>query len=225
MNENNVFENQPMPENNPNVAEPVRPVPVEEPVYTQRVRPVSNEQPVQPAQPVYAQPAQPAQPEQPVYAAPVDVDPPAQPVQPTYAQPEQPVYAQPAQPAQPAYVPVAPAKEDGNGLAIGSLVCSIVSIVCCCGILSIVGIILGAVAKKKGYKGGMATAGIVVGAIYTGILVITAIVMAICDLLGFGAMAFMSKSIADSYYNDSYDYGYYDSYDNYDDYFDYDFDY
>ena len=225
MNENNVFENQPIPENNPNVAEPVRPVPVEEPVYTQRVRPVSNEQPVQPAQPVYAQPAQPAQPEQPVYAAPVDVDPPAQPVQPTYAQPEQPVYAQPAQPAQPAYVPVAPAKEDGNGLAIGSLVCSIVSIVCCCGILSIVGIILGAVAKKKGYKGGMATAGIVVGAIYTGILVITAIVMAICDLLGFGAMAFMSKSIADSYYNDSYDYGYYDSYDNYDDYFDYDFDY
>ncbi len=219
MNENNVFENQPMPENNPNVAEPVRPVPVEEPVYTQRVRPVSNEQPVQPAQTVYAQP------EQPVYAAPVDVDPPAQPVQPTYAQPEQPVYAQPAQPAQPAYVPVAPAKEDGNGLAIGSLVCSIVSIVCCCGILSIVGIILGAVAKKKGYKGGMATAGIVVGAIYTGILVITAIVMAICDLLGFGAMAFKSKSIADSYYNDSYDYGYYDSYDNYDDYFDYDFDY
>ena len=87
------------------------------------------------------------------------------------------------------------------------------------------GIILGAVAKKKGYKGGMATAGIVVGAIYTGILVITATVMAICDLLGFDARAFMSKSIADSYYNDSYDYGYYDSYDNYDDYFDYDFDY
>ncbi|MBQ2000563.1 MAG: hypothetical protein II241_02125, partial [Clostridia bacterium] len=99
MNENNVFENQPMPENNPNVAEP----------------------------------AQPAQPEQPVYAAPVDVNPPAQPVQPTYAQPEQPVYAQPAygQPAQPAYVPVAPAKEEGKGLAIGSLVCGILSFFCC----------------------------------------------------------------------------------------------
>ena len=216
MNENNVFENQPIPENNPNVAEPVRPVPVEEPVYTQRVRPVSNEQPVQPVQP-----------EQPVYAAPVDVNPPAQPVQPTYAQPEQPVYAQPAQPAQPAYVPVAPVKEEGNGLAIGSLVCSIVSIVCCCGILSIVGIILGAVAKKKGYKGGMATAGIVVGAINTGILVITAIVMAIFHIFfGVGIFALASEAAYDSY-EDSY--GYYDSYDydydNYDDYFDYDFDY
>ena len=212
MNENNVFENQPIPENNPNVAEPVRPVPVEEPVYTQRVRPVPNEQPVQPAQTVYAQPAQPAQPEQPVYAAPVDVDPPAQPVQPTYTQP--------------AYVPAAPVKEEGEGLAIGSLVCSILSFFCC-GILSIVGIILGAVAKKKGYKGGMATAGIVVGAIYTGILVITAIVMAILHIcFGVGIFALASEVAYDSY-EDSY--GYYDSYDydydNYDDYFDYDFDY
>ena len=203
MNENNIYENQPIPETDtPNVAEPAQPV----------------------------QPVQPVQPEQPVYTAPVDVDPPAQPVQPTYtqpAQPAQPVYAQPAQPvyAQPnGYTTAAPVKEEGKGLAIGSLVCSILSFFCC-GILSIVGIILGAVAKKKGYKGGMATAGIVVGAIYTGILVITATVMAICDLLGFDARAFMSKSIADSYYNDSYDYGYYDSYDNYDDYFDYDFDY
>ena len=207
MNENNVFENQPIPENNPNVAEPVCPVPVEEPVYTQRVRPVSNEQPVQPAQPVYAQP------EQPVYAAPVDVDPPAQPVQPTYAQPEQPVYAQPVYAQPNGYTTAAPVKEEGKGLAIGSLVCSIVSIVCCCGILSIVGIILGAVAKKKGYKGGMATAGIIVSAISIGLSVISVIVMVICDLLGFGFMAFMSKSIADSYYNDSYDYGYYEDYD------------
>lgn len=64
----------------------------------------------------------------------------------------------------PAVVPVVPKT---NGMAIASLICSLVGLVTC-GVASIVGIILGFVAKKqiqeKGEEGGgMATAGIIIG--------------------------------------------------------------
>ena len=55
--------------------------------------------------------------------------------------------------------------EDGKGLAIASLVLGIVSFFCFAYITGILGIVLGAVAKSKGYKGGMATAGIICGVI------------------------------------------------------------
>ncbi len=197
MNDNNIYENQPIPENIPNT---------------------------QPVQPTYAEPVQP------VYSAPADVDPPVQP-----AEPEQPVYAQPAQqynyqaqpaqqynyqqPAQqPAYVPAVPVKKEGKGLAIASLICGIASFVLCCGwFTSIPGLILGIVSKKKGYKGGMATAGVVLNAIWTAIIAL-AIIAIIC-LYATGLWSGVMGSMTDGYY-DSYEdsYGYYDYYDSYDNY-------
>ncbi len=55
--------------------------------------------------------------------------------------------------------------EKGKGLAIASLVCGIVSFLCFPAITGALGIIFGAVAKNQGCKSGMATAGIVCGAI------------------------------------------------------------
>ncbi len=124
--------------------------------------PVAVEQPApapvveQPAPaPVVEQPA-PA-PQQPVYTQPT------QPAQPVYTQPAQPVYGQPVQPQQ---------KVPGKGLAIAGMVLGIVSLVTfwCYGFITgILAIVFGGVAKGKGYKGGMGTAGIVCGAISIGI--------------------------------------------------------
>lgn len=60
---------------------------------------------------------------------------------------------------QPTNQPMVP----GKGFAITSLVCGIVSFFCFAIILGILAIVFGSVAKSKGYKGGMATAGIVLG--------------------------------------------------------------
>ena len=53
----------------------------------------------------------------------------------------------------------------GKGLAIGSLVCGIISLFIFGIILGIVGFILAISAKKKGFTGGMATAGMVLSII------------------------------------------------------------
>lgn len=53
----------------------------------------------------------------------------------------------------------------GLGFAIAGMVCGIVSFFCFAYILGALGIIFGAVAKSKGCKSGMATAGIVCGII------------------------------------------------------------
>lgn len=53
----------------------------------------------------------------------------------------------------------------GKGLAIASMVCGIVSFFCFGFILGLLAVIFGGVAKSKGYSGGMATAGIVLGVI------------------------------------------------------------
>ncbi len=127
--------------------------------------PVAVEQPA----PVVEQPApapvaeQPAQPAQPVYTQPV-----SQPVQPA-----QPVYAQPV------YAPQQP-KIPGKGLAVTGMVLGIISLCTfwCYGfILGILGIIFGGVAKGKGYKGGMGTAGIVCGAISVGFWIIMLLII------------------------------------------------
>ena len=54
---------------------------------------------------------------------------------------------------------------EGQSLAIAGFVCSLVSIFCCSIILGIIGIVLSNMAKSKGYTGGLATAGIVMGII------------------------------------------------------------
>ncbi len=80
--------------------------------------------------------------------------------QPVYTQPvmQQPVYAQPNQP--------------GHGFAVASLVLGIVSFFCCGFITGILAIIFGAVAKSKGNRSGMATAGIVCGIVGVALLII-----------------------------------------------------
>ena len=83
---------------------------------------------------------------------------------------EQPAYTQPAQPVQPTYAQPQQ-KVPGKGFAIAGMVLGIVSLVTfwCYGFIAgILGIVFGGVAKSKGFKGGMATAGIVCGAIAIG---------------------------------------------------------
>jgi hypothetical protein len=74
----------------------------------------------------------------------------------------EPVVQTPAQPV----VAAQPEKPAGKGLAIASLILGIVGMVCCCGgITSILAIVLGIIARSKGYKSGMATIGIILGAV------------------------------------------------------------
>ena len=84
-----------------------------------------------------------------------------------------PVQQAPVQPMPGAPMPT-PATP-GKGLAIASMVLGIVSFFCfgiICGILAIV---LGGVAKSKGCKSGMATAGIVCGVVGLALYIITLI--------------------------------------------------
>ena len=59
-------------------------------------------------------------------------------------------------------------EEPGKNKATASLICSIISMFCC-SLLGIAGIVCGLMAKKEGYKGGMATAGIIVGGVSIGL--------------------------------------------------------
>ena len=67
--------------------------------------------------------------------------------------------------------------DPGKGFAIASMVCGIVSFFCFAYITGILGIVFGAVAKSKGSKSNMATAGIVCGII--GIILYVLILIAI----------------------------------------------
>ena len=89
-------------------------------------------------------------------------------------------YPPPPPPGQGGYGYSAPAPTGTNGLAIASLVCSVIGLLC--GVGSIVGVILGIVAlgqiKKSGQQGrGLAIAGIAVGAVFLVIGVIVGISM------------------------------------------------
>lgn len=58
------------------------------------------------------------------------------------------------------------AEDPGKGMALASLICGIVAVVCnCCGIANILAIIFGLVAKSKGSKDTKATIGIILGAV------------------------------------------------------------
>jgi len=78
----------------------------------------------------------------------------------------------------PPMTPMTPAAQPGKGLAIAGLVCGIVSFFCFGIVLSILAIIFGGVAKSKGFRGGMATAAIVLGVIA---LVLTVILLFVMD--------------------------------------------
>ena len=56
-------------------------------------------------------------------------------------------------------------KQPGSGAATGSLVCGIIGLIVFGLILGIVAIVMSMNAKKQGYKGGKATAGLVLGII------------------------------------------------------------
>ncbi len=76
--------------------------------------------------------------------------------------------AAPVAPAAPVYYAAptaAPAVVPGKGLAIAALVLGIISFFCFPVITGTLGIVFGGMAKSKGYKGGMAIAGIVCGVI------------------------------------------------------------
>jgi len=79
-----------------------------------------------------------------------------------------------------------------NGLGIGALVCGILGF-CCCGILSVVAIILGAIGISKDDEPGMAKAGLILGIIslVVGILLYIFVFSALFTmLLGFGSIPF-----------------------------------
>ncbi len=117
-----------------------------------------------------------ATPDQPVYQDSVRFDAQGQPVNneagyqqnatqlPPYQQPstQLPPYQQQNTYQQPAY---GSASQPGKGMAIASLICGIVSLICFAIITGSLGIIFGAIAKNKGCKSGMATAGIICGII------------------------------------------------------------
>ncbi len=89
-----------------------------------------------------------------------------QPVEPqNYQQPnyQQPTYQQ--QPYNNGYNQYQQPAVPGKGFAIASMVLGIISFLCTPIITGLLGIIFGGVAKSKGYRGGMATAGIVCGVI------------------------------------------------------------
>lgn len=81
--------------------------------------------------------------------------------------PEQPT-VQPQQPDMPIYQPPYPQEApaaQGKGLAVASLILGIVSFFCFAIITGILAIVFGSIAKSKGYRGGLATGGIVCGII------------------------------------------------------------
>jgi len=78
-----------------------------------------------------------------------------------------------------------------NGLGIASLVCAIIGFFCC-GILSIVAIILGAVGISKDDEPGMAKAGLIIGIIslVVSILILVFAFSFIMSLIGLGAITY-----------------------------------
>lgn len=74
--------------------------------------------------------------------------------------------------------------EPGKGFAIAGMVCGIVSFFCFGFITGLLGVIFGAVAKSKGCKSGMATAGIVCGVLGVVLWLISILACGGMELLG-----------------------------------------
>lgn len=174
--------------------------------------PAQQEQPQQPAQVYRNQPQQGygGQPQQGLPNQPQGGYP-EHPYQQQQQYPQQPPYRQ-YQYQQPQYLPPMP-PQPGNGQATASLICSIFSLVVSyMGPFAIVGVILGiiaivtaACAKKKGFIGGMATAGLVMGIIGTILSTICFITCLAClGVIGSGACAAASDWASAEYYWDSH---------------------
>ncbi len=99
----------------------------------------------------------------------------------TYEQPAgaQPNYNQPNYNQYANYNP-APASEAGKGFAIAGLVLGIIAILCQGWLWGVLAIIFACVARSKGYKKGMSTAGIVCG--------IIGIILSVLTLIGMMAL-------------------------------------
>lgn len=117
----------------------------------------------------------------------------------------------PASPYQPYGAPPAPygsfqPTQQTNGLAIGSLIVSIASVVFCCGLPGIAGAIMGHIARKQireqGQAGdGMALGGIIVGWAAFG-LALAGVILYVVLIVIFGVWA----ESADCYYDRDGDY-------------------
>ncbi len=89
----------------------------------------------------------------------------------------------------------APAEGGSNALAIVSLICGIVSIVCCMGIgplAGIAGIICGAMGKSKCPKAGMAKTGL--------ILSIVGVVLTVICIIGYAVLVAVGVASELNYY-------------------------
>ncbi len=100
--------------------------------------------------------------------------------------------ATPAVQPAPAATPAPTAPEAGKGMAIASLVCGLVALFCSGGTLSILALVFGIIAKKQGSKSGMATAGIVLGAVGIALMVIAVVILVV--VYGIGIAAAISES-------------------------------
>ncbi len=105
---------------------------------------------------------------------------------PNYGNP--PVYNQPPvnNNAPTYYTTPSPNQQDaGKGMAIASLILGIVSFFCFAIIAGPLAIIFGCVAKSQGSKSGMATAGIVTGAIGVGLMIVINILTFVLQMGGY----------------------------------------
>ncbi|WP_370946815.1 DUF4190 domain-containing protein [Amycolatopsis sp. cg5] len=91
-------------------------------------------------------------------------------------------YPQPGYPYGPGFNP---ASQD-TGMAVGALVCSIVGLFLCGGTLSIVGVVLGHIARAKAKRGEAGGEGMALAALIIGYLAIGLIVLGIGVFLVFG---------------------------------------
>lgn len=113
----------------------------------------------------------------------------------------------------PQYIPQPPLPQPGSGLATASMICGIFSLVFfCTGPFAIVGIILGiiavitaACAKKKGFVGGMATAGLTTGIIG---MILSALVFISCIACLSTFSSASKKAIAEEWPDIIEDWGY-----------------
>jgi hypothetical protein len=97
---------------------------------------------------------------------------------------QQPYYPLAGQPYYGGYGPGAPFQQKTNGMAVASLVCSVLGLFC--GVGAVVGVILGFVARGQirrsagAQKGeGLATAGIVVGFVVIALGILVAVIIAV----------------------------------------------
>ncbi|MBN6036715.1 DUF4190 domain-containing protein [Amycolatopsis sp. 195334CR] len=80
-----------------------------------------------------------------------------------------------------------PMQNQDQGMAVAAMICSIVGLVACGGILSIVGLVLGHIAYAKAKRGeaggqGMALAAIIIGWVVVGLLLIGVIILVIAGI-------------------------------------------